>query len=85
LTVSWLGAHAVPYDGLELDLNTQGKISYIEELKVLGYNPVLMFEDWAPAAQAVRERCGIPVLTINPEYPDMCTCGYVQFEAAGGG
>ena len=88
LTWAWFRRHDIPV--VRLVLRPEGdyapsaefKVKSIERLKQQ-VNPVLYFEDWAPAAQAVREQCGIPVLTINPEYPGMCTCGFAELARSG--
>lgn len=81
LTWRWLHNHGFPVTRLMLKPPGQDiaefKIESVEKIKAEG-NLVMFFEDWASLAQAIRERTGVPVLTINPEYPDMCTCGYAN-------
>jgi hypothetical protein len=80
LTWDWIHRHQIPVSVLELrpdrenSENGEFKARVIERLRE-HFRPVLFIEDWAPASKVIRERTGIPVLTINPEYDDMCTCG----------
>ncbi len=81
-TEQWLTNYAVPYD--ELSLRATGdesgsaalKVAHINGLKALGYDPQVVFEDWAPAAKTITEMTGVPCVVVNPLYPGMCTCGY---------
>ena len=88
LTWAWFSKHNIPVDDLVLrpegdySPNAEFKVKVIEHYKA-HVRPIMYFEDWPPAAKAIREQCRIPVLTINPEYPDMCTCGYMDQIATG--
>lgn len=50
--------------------NEEYKIAYIEELRAAGVEVVLFYEDWGPAAHAIEERTGVPVVGVNPFYPE---------------
>lgn len=75
-TEAWLRDFEVKYDALKLfDYKRWGhtatnwdiKVDYIENLRSLGYAPVLFLEDWPPTAEAI-EKVGVPVLCVNPRY-----------------
>jgi Recombination endonuclease VII len=83
----WLKGHLVPYDFLQLrpagDRTENGlyKVRYIEDLRERGYEPVLFFEDWPPAARMIEEETGVPVVCVNPCYPCK-SCGADPLETA---
>lgn len=74
-TFSWLTEHSVPFTSLHLhsedDLRHNGeyKVAYIEELRAMGYNPILMLED-SPTVSRMIEAAGVPVLRVAPPYVD---------------
>jgi hypothetical protein len=75
--LSWLERHRVPYDEVRLrragDVETPNadlKVGYILELKSRGIETVLCYEDWGPAAADIERRTGVPVVGVNPFYPD---------------
>lgn len=71
-----LGQFQVPYDKLvmydrslwhEKPTNGALKVSYIEDMRNLGYQVVLFLEDWSETAEAIED-VGVPVLCVNPRY-----------------
>lgn len=75
--VLWLVKHRIPYDEIRLRPagdteipNAELKVSYIEELRLRGIETVLCYEDWGPAAAEIHERTGVPVVGVNPFYPE---------------
>ena len=77
LTVAWLDQHAGPaYDYLKMRLagdhtpNGVYKVNYIRELSKQGVPVALFYEDWGEAAAYIAEHTGVPVLGINPFYPE---------------
>ncbi len=76
LTEDWLSKHQVAYDGLlmrpagDRTPNGQYKIDVINQLRDEGYKPVLFVEDFPEAAEEIRKATGVPVLLVNPGYPD---------------
>jgi len=60
----WLKRPQDPVD------NAEQKITKIEKLRKMGYNPILMFEDWPRVAQAIQEATGVPTVCVNPMYDD---------------
>lgn len=46
------------------------KVRWIKEYQDKGYEFALYVEDWPVTAQLIREQTGIPVLVLNPCYPD---------------
>jgi hypothetical protein len=75
-TEKWLKRHSVPCDELRMwtpDCSTHNgtyKVAYLTELKERGFNVVLCYEDWPESAAYITEHTGIPVLGINPFYPE---------------
>ena len=74
---AWLDRHQVPYDYLRLRGDTEEEIpnegiktGYVGWLRYRGTEPVLFLEDWAPAAAAIWEATRVPVLGVNPFYPE---------------
>lgn len=44
------------------------KVRWIREYQAIGYDVILVVEDWPPAAETIRELTGVPVLVLNPCY-----------------
>jgi hypothetical protein len=92
-TLRWFDRHGIPYDevrlrqaGDETTRNEDIKIAYILELRARGIETVLFYEDWGPAAEAIWERTGVPVVGINPFYPeDDFKLQQSKFDSVGGG
>jgi len=77
LTVTWLEEHVGgSYDYLKMrsagDHTPNGvyKVKYIRDLSKSGVPVALFYEDWGEAAAYIAEHTGIPVLGINPFYPE---------------
>lgn len=75
--LNWLNWHKIPYDEVRLRPagdteipNADLKVSYILELRSRGIETVLCYEDWGPAATEIHERTGVPVVGVNPFYPE---------------
>jgi hypothetical protein len=90
VAVRWLTACAPWYDHLQLRAdgdtteNGEYKAAYINGLKDRGLIPVLMYEDWPPAADTIFRLTGVPVVVVNPCYP--CeNCGIDQVTRATAG
>lgn len=73
----WLRLHGIPFDGVRLRPagdteipNADLKVSYILELRSRGIETVLFYEDWGPAAEEIHARTGVPVVGVNPFYPE---------------
>jgi hypothetical protein len=81
-TTQWLDRHVGLdwIDGIHLraedDFTESGpyKVAHILALRRRGIEPVLFFEDWAPAAQYIEAVGEVPVVCVNPCYPCK-TCG----------
>jgi hypothetical protein len=77
LTTDWLEKHNIPYDNLRLyeplwddeKENAAFKVAHAPELRNMGYDPVLMIDDWPSVADAM-EAIGIPTLLVTPPYVD---------------
>jgi hypothetical protein len=50
--------------------NGELKVRYIREVQARGIDVVLAYEDWGPAAEYIYAETGVPVLGINPFYPE---------------
>lgn len=92
VTRSWLAMHRVPYDVLrqrpagDYRKNHVLKISYIEELRGRGIHVALFLEDHPEVAREIPLATGVPVLGVNPFYPeDMEKFRSQAFDGAGGG
>jgi hypothetical protein len=76
LTTRWLDLQAVPYDRLLLrpegDYTENGllKVRWIREYQAAGYDVAMFVEDWPETAETIRAATGVPVLVVNPCYPD---------------
>lgn len=75
-TVQWLKANGIYVDEIRLrgenDFrhNAEFKSHYINGLKDLGLEPVLMFEDHVSVCEIIEERTGVPCITVRPRYED---------------
>lgn len=91
VTRSWLDLHCVPYDALVLRTdpdatNADIKVRYIEFLRSLGIETVLFYEDHPDVAGEIQERTGVPVVCVNPRYPeDAARFRTRAFDNRGGG
>jgi hypothetical protein len=92
VTRSWLDLHRVPYDALRQrpegnhEPNADLKIAYIEQLHACGLQVVLFLEDHPDVGLQIPERTGVPVLGVNPFYPeDMEKFRSQVFDGMGGG
>lgn len=92
VTRGWLTRHGVLFDGLRLraagDETPNGllKVTYIMELRARGIEVVLAYEDWGPAARDIAELAGVPVVGVNPFYPeDAARMQQAAFDGMGGG
>jgi hypothetical protein len=76
VTLDWLNLHRVPYDVLrqrkagDRRANAALKIGYILELRELGIEMTLFYEDHPDVAAAIEAETGVPVLVVNPCYPE---------------
>lgn len=74
-----LALHGVRFDFLRMKApedtrpNEEYKIAYVLGLRAAGIDVVLFYEDWGPAAIAIQERTGVPVVGVNPFYPEDMT------------
>jgi len=76
-TESWLRLHAVPYDSLLLrpaafpvEDSDRFKVQYVQALRSNGFQPELFLDDWKPTAEYIARETGLPVLGVNPFYPE---------------
>lgn len=76
ITRHWLLQNHIPCDALlmrpEGDRTPNGeyKVAMIEKMRSLGYEPVIAFEDWAECGDYITKETGVPVVLVNPNYPD---------------
>lgn len=69
-TKAWLSKHNIPYDRLTLrpadneDSNADIKVTYVHKLREEGLDPVILFDDWRPTCDAVRE-LNVAVLQVG--------------------
>lgn len=81
LILPWLRQHGFPVDQLILrpdgddTPNEIFKVREIRRLQERGLLPVLAVEDYEPAARAIREDTGVPVLGVTAFYPDLAVQG----------
>lgn len=73
----WLRQHQFPYSDVLLrpadepeTSNDALKIRWINELNRRGYRMELFVEDHPDTAAAIERETGVPVLVLNPCYPD---------------
>ena len=92
VTRRWLAEQHVPFDALRLraagDHTPNGalKARYVLELRAQGIEVVLFYEDHPDAAAEIYRLTGVPVLGVNPFYPDDAEKFRRQvFDGAGGG
>jgi hypothetical protein len=89
----WLDRHFIPYDeirlrreGDEITRNEDLKVDYLQELRARGIEPVLFYEDWGPAADAIWRLAQVPVVGVTAFYPeDAEKFRAANFDGAGGG
>jgi hypothetical protein len=71
-----IGRHGIPLDAVQLratgDERASGlmKADKVNQLKAAGYNVLLFIEDWPDVAAVIRTHANVPVLVVNPCYPD---------------
>ena len=76
LTEKWLWRNGIPVDVLSLrpagddTPNGERKASYVRQLQEDGFEVELFIDDWPENAAVIRELTGVPVLVVNPCYPD---------------
>jgi precorrin-6B methylase 1 len=92
VTRQWLSLHRIPFDGLRQRArgdrreNADIKVGYIEDLRESGILMVLYYEDHPDVATEIYERTGVPVVILNPCYPeDEERFRRQSIDAAGGG
>jgi uncharacterized HAD superfamily protein len=91
VTRAWLTLHRIPFDALVLRTdpdatNADIKVGYIWFLRSFGIEPVLFYEDHPDVAREICERTGVPVLGVNPFYPqDAHKFQQKTFDNRGGG
>lgn len=73
----WLRDHRFPcnaaYFRPEYDAETDGgmlKVGWIKDLQRLGTEVVAFVEDVPEIARMIREKTGVPVMLVNPDYGD---------------
>jgi hypothetical protein len=76
-TEQWLLKHVGPFwDHLEMrpardrTPNGEFKIRYVRKLQAAGLDVVLFYEDWEKSANEIYDETKVPVLGINPFYPE---------------
>lgn len=68
--------HSVPLEEIYLrpdgDNTDNGvfKVAKLRQLEAMGYHFRLFVEDWPETAAYIRQHTGIPVLVVNPCYPE---------------
>ncbi len=76
VTLDWLDLHRIPFDGLRQrppgDRTPNGRLKarFILELRDQGIETVLYFEDHPDSARDIERLTGVPVLVVNPCYPE---------------
>lgn len=76
VTVHWLDLHKIPFDDLRQRQEGDGtpngelKAHFILELRERGIETVLYFEDHPNSARIIEELTGVPVIVLNPCYPE---------------
>lgn len=74
--MQWLEYHDVPVDDVKYrqpgDYTENGliKVRWIKEYQAAGYEVAMFIEDWPETAETIRAVTGVPVLVLNPCYPD---------------
>lgn len=46
------------------------KVGVVKRLETYGYKVRLFLEDWPPSAEFIRSTGGVPVMVVNPCYPE---------------
>lgn len=92
VTRKWLDFHRVPFDVLrqrpsgDETPNSQLKARWILELREQGIEMLLYYEDHGPVALEIPVLTGVPVLGVNPFYPqDAYKFQQGTFDNKGGG
>jgi hypothetical protein len=92
VTLQWLDLHRIPFDGLRQRkpgddrANHEVKIEGILELRARGIEMLLYYEDHPEVAVRIYEATKVPVLVVNPCYPeDEERFRRGNYDAAGGG
>jgi phosphoglycolate phosphatase-like HAD superfamily hydrolase len=92
VTLQWLTRCRIPYDALyqrspgDFRKNWQLKAGYVNSLRALGVEVVLFVEDHPEVAAMIEAETGVPVLGVNPFYPeDLHKLHQVQGDGLGGG
>ena len=81
LTLDWFKRHDVPLDELYLrpagdhTPNGRYKVGVVRQLRANGLEVALFVEDWAETADYIREKTGVPVLTVQGDYLDLDATG----------
>jgi hypothetical protein len=76
VTLEWLDLHRIPFDGLRQRKdgddrpNHEVKVDGIRELQAAGLHVLLGYEDHPEVAALVYEATRVPVLVVNPCYPE---------------
>lgn len=76
VTREWLDLHRIPFDVLrqrpegDHRPNALLKAGFILELRAAGVEMLLYHEDHGPVAQEIPVLTGVPVLGVNPFYPE---------------
>lgn len=76
VTRKWLDFHRIPFDVLRQrpsgDKTPNGllKVRFILELREQGIETVLFYEDHPDSAGDIERLAGVPVVVVNPRYPE---------------
>jgi hypothetical protein len=92
VTRQWLDRHRIPFDSLRQRMpgdrrsNAEIKIAYIRELHASGTEMILYYEDHPDVARDIEAETDVPVLVVNPCYPEDLDKYRVQLlDKTGGG
>lgn len=92
VTRRWLDRHRIPFDALRQRPagddrgNAELKIDFIGDLRTAGIEVVLFYEDHPDVAREIGAKTGVPVLVVNPCYPeDLEKFRSQAFDGMGGG
>lgn len=91
-TLRWMDRHRIPYDEVYQRLegdrrpNWLLKVDYVRHLQSLGLEVVLFAEDHPDVGPRIAAETGVPVLGVNPFYPeDTARLQQVTLDGMGGG
>lgn len=76
VTLRWMDLHRIPYDEVyqrpagDRRPNWQLKAEYVRRLQSLGLEVVLFVEDHPEVGPRIEAETGVPVLGVNPFYPE---------------